>query len=533
MPIRSDLMITVPEGRSLQAYQGLAAEALEPPAKARFVASYLMRRGIGVELFDTSGLGLSPKETAERVREANPRLVLLPVYGFNPSSSTQTMPAAGALAEAIKNLCPETPIVMMGTHPAAIPGHTLKTEPSVDFICGSEGPITIHELLQALEVGGETQYIRKVRSLWFRDGDEVAHNAPAPLIDLNEEPVSREAWYLMDPRKYRAHDWQTFWRPLEERYNYANPYSREGCPFHCGFCNIQAPFREGELLQATSGNSYRTLRPELFIEELTFLVEEFGVKYVKIPDEMFGFGSHPVRIAELIRNRFGDSLNIWCYFRVDTCQPKYLDLLRSAGFRWLSLGIEAANSNVRSGQDKIFSDEKIHEVVERLHSADIEGGLNYIFGLPGDTIESMEKTLKLAIELNSSFANFYCNQALPGSAQYKEALAAGYPLPQREGGPGWLGHSQYSESSEPFYMGGSLTPTEIIAFRDFAQATYYTRKEYLERIVKNPNFGGVALEVVRSKTEAIKRLKRDLLGGKSFHELSDEDKTRLVPMSAQ
>ncbi len=532
------LMIAIPEGRSEEAYQGLAAEAIEPPAKARFVASYLLRRGVGIELFDASGSGLGPEQVAEKVLLPNPRLVLLPVYGFNPSSSTQTMPASRALAEAIKNLSPQTPIIMMGTHPAAIPEYTLETEPTVDFVCGGEGPITIYELLQALEAGGGDEEFSKVRSLWFRTDDKVAHTVPAPLIDLNQEPVSRDAWLLMDPRKYRAHDWHTFWRPLKDRYGYANPYSREGCPFHCGFCNIQAPYREGEIVQLQLGelksrqNSYRALRPELFIQELTLLVEEFGVKYVKIPDEMFGLGNHPLQIATLIRDRFGDYLNIWCYYRVDTCRPEHLELLRSAGFRWLALGIEAANSKVRSGQDKQFTDERIYEVVGRLESAGIEGALNYIFGLPGDTMESMEETFLLAMDLNSPFTNFYCNQALPGSAQYREAIEAGYPLPQRQGGPGWIGHSQYSKESEPFYMGESLTPRQILAFRDWAQVAYYTRPGYLAKLAADPKFGKVALEVVREKIENIKELKRNLLGGRSFWELPFEQQVQLVPLSA-
>lgn len=528
-----DVLFAIPADLN-QVYQAAAKQhATEPPAKARFVASYLLRRNVSVDLIDAAITGFVPETMAEEVRDRNPRLVVLPVYGYNPSSSTHTMPAARAFAQGIKNLCPGTPIMMMGTHPAAIPAKTLEDEP-VDFVCGGEGPITVHELLEALKTGGEITDIRKVRSLWYRDNDAIARNAPAPLINLNEEPVSREAWRLMDPRKYYAHEWHTFWRNIEERTPYANPYSREGCPFHCGFCNIQAPYREGEAVALSPNvNSFRELRPELFLKELTYLVEEFGVRYIKIPDEMFGLGNHPVRIAEAIRDRFGDALNIWCYFRIDTCKPRFLDLLRSAGFRWLGLGIEAANSIVRSGQDKQFSDDHIYQVVERLHASGIEGGLNYIFGLPGDTMESMEETFRMAVALNGAFANFYCNQALPGSAQYEEAKRAGYPLSERPDGPGWIGHSQYSRESEPFYMGDALTPAQIIAFRDWAHVAYYTRPEYIAKLTADPKFGEVALRNIAEWLQSSKSLKRDLLGGRSFYELSDEEKARLVPASVR
>ena len=353
---RLDVLFLIPV-KLKEVYQGLAGDhAIEPPAKARFMASYLMRRGYGVDLIDAGVTGFDPEAMAKEVCLRNPKLVVIPVYGFNPSSSTHTMPAARVYAQAVKDLCPEIPIMMTGTHPTALPERTLREEP-VNFVCGGEGPITVHELLQAIDAGGAERDLGNVRSLWRLKSDgSIMCGFAAPLIDLNEEPVSHDAWRLMDPRKYRAHDWHTFYRPLSERGPYANPYSREGCPFSCDFCNIQAPFRDGESLLPQKKNSFRDLRPELFVNEVEFLHEEFGVQYLKIPDEMFGAGGHALRVADLVAERFGDALNFWCYYRVDTCQPNHIERLRKAGVRWIGLGIEAANSGVRDGQDKGFSD---------------------------------------------------------------------------------------------------------------------------------------------------------------------------------
>lgn len=494
--MRLDVLFVIPTN-VLDIAQGNVKDAIEPPAKARFVAAYLMRRDVSVGLFDANVLDLAPDQMAQEVRHTNPHLVVIPVYGYNPSASTQTMPSARALGEAIKQELPETHVMMMGTHLAAIPETTLNTEPAVDSVCGGEGPITVHELLQALKNGGG---IENVRSLWYRNDGGIMHTNPAPLIDLNEEPAL-PGWSLMDPRKYRPHHWQTFYSGGDPG-PYANPYSREGCPFHCDFCNIQAPYREGEQHLVKLGkqkqgvNSFRDVRPELFLEEVTFLVEKYGVHYFKIPDEMFGLGEHPLKIARLICDRFKDSLNFWCYYRVDTCKPEHLDLLRSAGFRWIGLGIEAANSKVRSGQDKRFGDEHIHQVVKRVSGAGIEGGLNYIFGLPGDTIESMQATYDLACELNGPYGNFYCAQALPGSRLYQEAKESGYPLPERPGGPGWIGYAQYSFDSEPYHAGDALTPAQILKFRDEKHVAYYKRPEWRQMILKKSHFGEAALATI-------------------------------------
>lgn len=493
---RLDVLFVIPTN-VLDFKEGAVKDAREPPAKARFMASYLLRRNCSVDLIDSNVTDHTPEIMAAETLARNPYLVVVPVYGYNPSASTQTMVSARVFAQAIKNAAPEIPIIFSGTHPAALPKKTLEEEP-IDYVCGGEGPITVHELLQAIKSGG--QGIENVRSLWrWQDGDVVA-NPPAPLIDLNEEPVSVEAWRLMDPRKYSAHHWQAFYHGEDNRGPYANPYSIEGCPFHCSFCNIQAPYREGEWQARGAGlmkegvNSYRFLRPDLFVAELSFLVEEFGVKYIKIPDEMFALNtSHVLQIAEMVRERFGDSLNFWCYIRVDTCKPRFLDPMRAAGFRWLGVGIEAADSKVRSGQDKSFGEETIYDVISQIHAAGIEGGLNYIFGLPGDTMESMEATYRMAGELNGTYGNFYCAQALPGSQLHLEATASGYPLPERPGGAGWMGYAQYSYQSEPYYAGGALTPAEILAFRDRRHIDYYRRPEYRSRLLGDPKFGPEAL----------------------------------------
>jgi anaerobic magnesium-protoporphyrin IX monomethyl ester cyclase len=515
-----DVLFVIP-GDLAQVYQTFAREHhTEPPAKARQMIAYLLRRNYGVELLDATILGLTPEQMAAKVLEADPRLVWIPVYGFNPSSSTHTMPAARRYAEEIKKIAPGIPIVMSGTHPAAVPKKTLDEEP-IDYVCSGEGPVTAHELLQALASGGD---VDQVGSLWHRKEGHMVRNRPAALLDLNEEPALA-GWAYMDPRRYHADGWHTFYRPYAERAGYANPFSAEGCPFHCDFCNIQSPFRDGEMeneirkkglpmvAAAKPRNSYRFLRPELFVDEVTYLVENYGVKYFKIPDEMFALNeAHVLRIANLIAERHGDSLDFWCYARVDTAdKPRMLEACRRAGIMWFGLGIEAADSKVRSGQDKKFEADDIYRVVGNIHAAGIYVGANFIFGLPGDTRESMQASYDLACSLNARFANFYCTQALPGSALYEEAQKSGYPLPERPGGPGWIGHSQYAYESEPYYAGTALTPAEIIAFRDRSHVGYFTRPEFRASLLADPKFGQVALDSIDRWVDGVRGLRRKLL----------------------
>jgi anaerobic magnesium-protoporphyrin IX monomethyl ester cyclase len=113
-----------------------------------------------------------------------------------------------------------------------------------------------------------------------------------------------------------------------------------------------------------------------------------------------------------------EELNIWAYARVDTIEPAKLALLRSAGFRWLAIGVESGSAHVRDGAKKAMREADIMGVVSEVQAAGINVIANYIFGLPDDDLDTMQETLDLALELNTEFANFYSAMAYPGSPLY-------------------------------------------------------------------------------------------------------------------
>ena len=140
-----------------------------------------------------------------------------------------------------------------------------------------------------------------------------------------------------------------------------------------------------------------------------------------------------VPLCTSLRDRgHGEKLRMWAYSRVDTANnTENLHLIRSAGIKWLCLGIENAEKLVRMQVTKgKFEDVDIRDVVSKVHNADIEIIANYLFGLPGETRETMQKTFDLSLELSTVAWNGYAAMAIPGSALYKDALEKGYELPK-------------------------------------------------------------------------------------------------------
>lgn len=468
-----DCLLINPGSRAAQ-YQNLGDEfsAIEPPSLAALFATYLRRRGQSVDIIDAPAEGYTPQEVATLVCEDyDPVLVVLVVYGFQPSASTQNMTAAGDTARAIKELRPDVKIMMTGTHPAALPGRTMQEE-KIDFVCSSEGPRTITQTILFLKAGRKD--FGTLTDIYYRQGSVILNSGAGELMDegaLNSE-MPGAAWDLLPMHKYRAHNWHSF-EHIEKRQPYVSIHTSLGCPYRCSFCCINAPF---------GGSSYRMWSPEIVVNELALLVKSYGIRNVKFVDEMFVLNkSHVHGICDgIIRMGLGEHLNIWAYARVDTVKDEFLEKLRAAGVRWLALGIESASKHVRDGVEKgRFGSEEILKVVSKIQGAGINVIGNYIFGLPDDTEESMNETLQLALAANCEFANFYSAMAYPGSKLFKEARPEDLP-------ESWIGYSQHSYETRPLPT-DTLTSAQVLAFRDYAFQRYFASQSYLA--LANRKFG--------------------------------------------
>lgn len=474
-------------------YQALGKQfsAIEPPSLVGFFANYIRKRGLSTHIIDAPALNISPRQVAELIRESfDPLLVVMVVYGFQPSASTQNMPAAGETCRYLKEIDPGYRIMMTGTHPAALPGRTLQEE-AVDFVCDREGPETIYETCLALKTPGSA--LNTIPSLWYRTSTGmILSNPSAPLMDNLDEELPGVAWDLLPMDKYRAHNWHCF-EHIHDRQPYASLHTSLGCPYKCTFCCINAPFGKP---------SYRMWSPDAVIREIDVLVNQYGIKNIKFVDEMFVLNeNHVLGICDRIIER-GYDLNIWAYARVDTVKDHFLEKLNKAGFRWLALGIESGSKHVRDGVEKgRFGSEEIIRVVRKIQEAGINVIGNYIFGLPDDTIESMEDTLALAIEANCEFANFYCAMAYPGSKLYEIALEKHWDLPDS-----WIGYSQHSYETKPLPT-DVLSAKEVLRFRDEAFLKYFNNPLYQNMVQKK--FGEDTLRNIQDMTRI--QIRRKLL----------------------
>lgn len=445
---------------------GPSLSGIEPPIWTGLIASFLRTKGVSVKIIDAVAEGWDNAQTVIKVEEYDPLFVGIGVLGANPSaSSTPKMPAASELLQLLKENHVLAKTVIYGIHPSALAEETLRND-QPDFLCKGESFYTLLDLIKQLKSDNNVAEY-KISGLWYLKDNAVVSNGWGRLVDdLDELPFV--AWDLLPMDKYRAHNWHCFGH-LDQRHSYAIVYSSLGCPFSCTYCNVKA------LYNGKAGIRFRSLSK--VVEEIDFLVANYGIKNIKIFDELFALKED--RVFEFCRLMIDRDykVNMWAYARIDTVNDQMLKMMKKAGINWLAYGIEAGSKKVREGVVKgKFDHDRISQVIKMTHDVGINVIGNFMFGLPDDDLDTMQETLDLAMELKCEYVNFYTTMAYPGSVLYEE-------LAGKEGyvSNNWLEYSQFSTETRPLPT-KYVSSKDVLSIRDKAFNEYFSNLNYLSMV---------------------------------------------------
>jgi len=502
-------LVTKSSGKT---YQKLSVtySAIEPPTWALLLAQSTRDVGFKVNILDANAEDLSEEIILKRIKNLKPKLICLVVYGQNVNAGTTNMSGAIHVSEYLKKNI-NIPISIVGSHVQALPIETLKKEKSIDFVFTNEG---VYALRNALKIGEySVENLSKIKGIAYRNKNEIVMNDPEKVVpnDKMDKDLPGYAWDLLPYKSkpldlYRAPMWHAEY-DFEKRSPYASLQTSLGCQFGCNFCMINILNRDDneEIGVASNYSGMRFWSTEFIIKEFDKLIG-MGVKTIRIVDEMFLLNPkyYIPLCKELAERNKDDSLRIWSYSRIDTVKrPEILELVRRAGIKWLALGIESGDKSVRLEVDKgKFEDVDVRKVIQKVHEADINVMANYIFGLPGDTKETIQKTMELSLELCTAGWNTYAAMALPGSLLYKKAIEDGTKLPKN-----YEGYSFHAYETLPLPT-DKLSAAEIISLRDDAFDKYHNHKPFLNLIEKK--FGKAAADNIVEMTKI--KLKRKIKG---------------------
>lgn len=493
-------------------YQSLKSKytSIEPPTWSLLLAQSMRTFGFKVSIIDANAENLDAKKIYERIEVLKPRIIVFVVYGQNVNAGTTNMEGAVKISNYFKLKNNNFFIAYIGSHVQALPSKVLREEKSIDIVFTNEGIYALRNLLQLNSF--DMSNLQNLKGIAYRNNKEVIINAYEKVVPNEKMDIDLPgyAWDLLPFKKkpfdlYRSPMWHGEYDE-EKRSPYAALQTSLGCQFKCSFCMINLINRNDSEEVGVSSN-YSQMRfwsPEFIIKEFQKLIN-MGVKTIRITDEMFLLNPKyyiPLckKLAQLNKD---DSLRMWAYSRIDTVKnPEILSLVRKSGVKWLCLGIESGDKKIRLEVAKgKFEDVDVKKIVKQVHDADIEIMANYIYGLPGDTKESIKKTFDLSLDLCTSGWNTYAAMALPGSLLYKEAIKNNIELPKSYSGYSFHAYETVCLPTE------KLESWEILKLRDEAFHEYHSNEKFLERVQNK--FGTKAVKNINDMIKI--RLKRKIV----------------------
>ena len=336
------------------------------------IAAYLKREGHDVSILDCLGPRAEKKDNDAHVRnilQKGPQMV-----GF--SATTSGFLDGYDLAVRIKALRPDVKTVFGGVHVSALGSTLLDGYEAIDYLCMGEGEVTLAELAS----GKNTAH---VNGLVWKNGDRAVCNPTRPQIkDLDDLPFP--AYDKLDgfPKGYNL--------PLFSYINTpgATMVTSRGCPYQCSFCD-RSVFSRG----------YRYNSAAYIYAHAAWLNRRFGVRHINIYDDLFT--AHRNRIAEFCSLLISKPLNVHfnCAIRVGHCDDELLEMLKSAGFLQLSLGIETGDESQMAVHKPGVQLQAVRDTVRRIQAKGLRAKGLFMMGLPGETRESILKTTAFALSL--------------------------------------------------------------------------------------------------------------------------------------
>ena len=340
-----------------------------------YLAAALRAEGHEVEILDLLLARTTPDKIERRMSRFRPQLVGI-------TSVTLNHHIANGIAEVVRK-CDETvAIAMGGPHVSFEIEGSFRDLPALDYIGIGEGEHTIVELARALE--GRMD-LRDVRGLAARDRatDKILRTAPRPLED-DLDTLPTPARDLVPLARYLAFD------------SHASVVTSRGCPYECIFCS--AP--------QWTGRKVRYRNPSLCVDEIEEL-SALGFREITIEDDLFTlYRKHFLAVCgELVRRDTGIKWN--AFSRVDTISPEIVATMAKAGCQAICFGVESGNQEVLDLVKKNSNLDKVKEAMRMTQDVGITALASFIIGLPGETEQTLRKTVEFANELHSEFGSLY------------------------------------------------------------------------------------------------------------------------------
>ena len=415
----------------------------------------------GSKLIDAPPDGLSLADVVPMARDYD----LAVLHTSSPSFAGDVK-----AAEALKAENPSLLVGMVGAKVAVEPDSSLLASAAVDFVAREEFDFTIAEVAAGRPLAG-------IDGLSYRDATgQVVHNPDREILTDMDRLPSVVPVYQRDltPDNY-------FIGYL--KHPYLSLYTGRGCRSRCTFCLWP---------QTVGGHLYRTRSVESVLSEAALAKQLFpSVREVFFDDDTF---TDDRRRAEEIARGMGRLGLTWSCNAKANVPRETLQVMRDNGLRLLLVGYESGNQQILINIKKGLRVERARRFAADCRDLGIAVHGTFIIGLPGETRETIQETIRFAREVNPHTIQVSVAAPYPGTELYRQARENGW-LPEDDEGATLVSGSgtQLAALSYP-----DLGHTEILDSVDAFYKRFYFRASKIAEM---------SAEMVRSPQMAARRLR--------------------------
>jgi len=403
-----------------------------PPLGMGYVCAWLQQTGFEAHITDGLKERLDNAHLADRCSDADVvGIFCMSDYLPETADLTRRLKAAGKT------------VVIGGPHASVLPEKTIQ-QTGADYAVVGEGERTMADLVSALSRGATTAGIPGLR------GREPQNFTPRPFFE-NLDDVPFPAWREIDPRTYpmAPHG------GVVRAFPVAPVTSSRGCPFACHFC-------------ASPTIWHRRIRfrsPGSVVDEIEMLVRDYGVREIHFEDDNLTLKeTHIAGICEEILRR-GIKVH-WAApngIRVDAVTPAMLGLMKRSGCYAVAFGIESGSQEILDRIEKRTDLTKMRAAITMAHDAGLITQAFLIFGLPGETEETIRQTTEFVLSLPLDKAQILLLDILPGSELWNR-----YGRPDTD-------YAHTRSYQEPVYVPEGLSAAQLMRARSTAFRRFHLR----------------------------------------------------------
>jgi len=417
-----------------------------PPLGPCYIAAVLEKSRIGVEILDTNTKNLSVRETLRIIKEKNPAYV-----GFS------ILTPAADWCVAVARRLPKTMIsVAGGPHTSGLPETMVRK--GFDIAVIGEGEQTMLEIAKGYAW-------EKINGIVFKKNGKLIRTPARIPLDPNTIPFP--ARHLIE----KGGTDKPYLSAGTVYYPWAQLFSSRGCPYNCYFCN-----------KNIFGYRYRPRTPQDIIREIDFLVKTYGVKEIDIYDDNFNFDmKRAEKILDLIiRKKYTLCLRFSNGIRADKVSVRLLRKMKKAGTQYIAYGVETGDETVLAKIPKGETLNEIRRAVALTNKAGIPVTGFFIFGLIGDTRETMQHTIDFAVTTGFDRTIINIATPYPGTRMWNMITGGGGKIFIKR----WKDFHQTS-GRMLYTMPGTADPTTVESMYRKAYRAFYFRPAYIARQIPN------------------------------------------------